>query len=274
MPELPEVETVCRGLRAAIQGQRITRVTLNRADLRYPFPSALPQLLEGHTINAIERRAKYLLFTIGNAHFIGHLGMSGSFVVRRCGEVVPQKHEHMCWVLEDGREVVYHDPRRFGFFVQAESFASHPFLSSLGEEPLSNDFTPALLAEKMQGKTSAIKQFLMDQRVVVGIGNIYASEILFRARLHPATPAGLCVPFAAPLVQYTRQVLEEALESGGSTLRNYATASGDTGYFQHHFQVYGREKEPCFTCVTPITRITQAGRSSFFCAMCQVRISG
>jgi formamidopyrimidine-DNA glycosylase len=273
MPELPEVETVRRGLEESIVGCRIRQATVMRADLRYPFPPNLSDMLRGHPVHAVERRAKYLLFTIGDAYFVGHLGMSGSFTVRRSGEISQQKHEHMCWLLEDGREVIYHDPRRFGFFIEVESFGHHPYLTSLGVEPLSPFFTPALLEATMQGKHAPIKQFLMDQRIVVGIGNIYASEILFRCHLHPTTLTHMCLPHVENIVICTRQVLEEALESGGSTLRNYADASGNTGYFQHHFHVYGREGEPCSICATPITRIVQAGRSTFFCALCQPRIT-
>jgi formamidopyrimidine-DNA glycosylase len=272
MPELPEVETVRRGLEAAVQGAVIKRAVLRRANLRFPFPDGLTDMLAGAQITSIERRAKYLLFTLGAERFLGHLGMTGSFVVRPHGHT-PQPHEHMVWVLEDGREVVYHDPRRFGFFLQLFEKEEHPLLASLGIEPLSDAFTPAYMQERMLGRRTPIKSWLMDAHHIVGIGNIYASEALFRSRLHPATPADACMEVAALLHESIRTVLEAALASGGSTLRNYANAEGEAGYFQHHFAVYGRAGQPCEVCTTPIIRITQAGRSSFFCPSCQPTFS-
>ena len=271
MPELPEVETVRKGLEAALTGQVIKRVTLYRPDLRYPFPARLAEILEGVEISAVGRRAKYLLFDIGAHRLIGHLGMTGTYVVRPIGSLPVQPHDHMVWQLENGVEVVYHDPRRFGFLLQNthEVAASHPLLAMLGVEPLGEGLNAAFLQERMKGRQMPIKSFLMDQRFIAGIGNIYACEALFTAKIHPGQSTVSCSGHAAILVQAIKEVLLAALDSGGSTLRNYANASGEKGYFQHRFQVYGRAGKPCFQCTTLIERIVQAGRSSFFCPSCQ-----
>lgn len=269
MPELPEVETVRRGLMLGAQGKRIIKAELRRPNLRFPFPDNLSQRVHGQRIDAIRRRGKYLLFEIGAERLIGHLGMSGSFVIREAG-ALPQKNDHLIWELDDGHELIYHDPRRFGFLLDApEGFEAHKMVSVLGVEPLSNQLSAPYLAEKLSARAAPIKAALLDQSIIAGLGNIYVCEALFRAQIHPARPAKECVDDAEILVPIIRQVLEEALESGGSTLRNYATASGDMGYFQHRFQVYGREKKQCFQCDTEIKRIVQSGRSTFFCPACQ-----
>ncbi len=269
MPELPEVETVRRGLELGARGKRIVKAVQHRDDIRFPLPSKLSQRLQGQVIDVIGRRGKYLLFEIGSLKLIGHLGMSGSFVLRYSG-MDAQKHDHLIWTLDDGQELVYHDPRRFGFVLEAEDgFEAHPMIQALGVEPLSNHFNAVDLAQKLAKRAAPIKSVLLDQAVVAGLGNIYVCETLFRANIHPARPAKECVDHADALVPIIRDVLQEAITSGGSTLRNYATASGDTGYFHHKFQVYGRENKPCLICSVQIQRITQSGRSTFFCPSCQ-----
>jgi formamidopyrimidine-DNA glycosylase len=265
MPELPEVETVVRGLHQAVAGNVIERVELRRANLRYPFPEDLVDSLTGAKIEQINRRAKFLMFDFSSIQLVGHLGMTGAYVVRQ--KLEPQKHDHMIWYLSDGREVVYHDPRRFGFLLTTTQ--AQKMLDNLGVEPFSPEFNADFLRSKMQKATSPIKVFLLNQKIVVGIGNIYASEILFRCSINPITLANQCVEKAEMLVEQTKQVLNEAILSGGSTLRNYANTSGEGGYFQHHFNVYGKAGQDCEICQTPIIRITQAGRSTFFCPNCQ-----
>ncbi len=265
MPELPEVETVARGLNGAIAGSVIEYAQLRRDNLRYPFPEGLVDMLCGATIETIERRAKFLIFKFSSTILVGHLGMTGAYVVRQKTE--PQKHDHMLWQLRDGREVVYHDPRRFGFLL-CESDAQK-MLDNLGIEPFNPAFTPDFLRTKMQKSTIAIKVFLLNQKIIVGVGNIYASEVLFRCNINPLMQTNQCVSKADMLVEMIQKVLLEAIESGGSTLRNYANASGESGYFQHNFNVYGKAGQDCGVCGDKINRIIQAGRSSFFCPTCQ-----
>jgi formamidopyrimidine-DNA glycosylase len=267
MPELPEVETVVRGLNSAIAGRKIIQVEIFRPNLRFPFPNNLVQTLNGVTIQAVERRAKFIIFRLNKLNLVGHLGMTGAYVVRKTGDYELQKHDHMLWRFENATDMVYHDPRRFGFLLN--EIDAQKMLGNLGVEPFSDDFNADFLAAKMQRSATSIKNFLLGQQIVVGIGNIYASEILFRCKIHPQTVANKCTKKAEELVQQTRIVLQEAIASGGSTLRNYANASGDSGYFQHNFLTYDRAEEPCFTCGDMILRIVQAGRSSFFCSTCQ-----
>ncbi len=266
MPELPEVETVVRGLHASVAGSVVAHVELHRSNLRYPFPEGLVDMLTGAKIEAIERRAKFLIFKFSSGELVGHLGMTGAYMVRQAQP--PNKHDHMIWHLQDGREVVYHDPRRFGFLLGVGE--AQKMLDNLGVEPFETGFTPKFLAEKMQRSASPIKVFLLNQKIVVGVGNIYASEVLFRCGINPNMQANQCVDKAEMLVEMVQQVLLEAIESGGSTLRNYANASGESGYFQHNFKVYGKAGQGCETCATAILRIIQAGRSSFFCPICQI----
>jgi formamidopyrimidine-DNA glycosylase len=273
MPELPEVETVCRGLQRSLIGRRIQQVELFRPDLRVPFSERMKERLEGRIITAIVRRSKYLLIHMeGPDVMLGHLGMTGTFIVRPLSNVAPHKHVHVRMVIDDGQEMIYHDPRRFGLIllIPKGELDAHPLLAELGPEPLESDFTSAYLAEQLGRRKGPIKPALMDAHLVVGVGNIYASEALFRAGLHPATPADQCVPHAGALVTHIRAVLEEAIISGGSTLRDYATSEGSPGYFQHHFSVYGKAGKPCDKCASPIEKLVQAGRPSFFCPNCQL----
>ncbi len=273
MPELPEVETVCRGLRPLLVGQRINQVELFRPNLRLPFPLNLAEVLEGQQIVAINRRAKYILILLERDDvLLMHLGMSGKVVVYPLRRNQRLPHDHALFILENGSEMAFNDARRFGLITLTTQtlLHQHPLLSSLGPEPLEEAFTADYLHSIFQGKTSPVKTALMDNHNVVGVGNIYACESLFVAGIAPGKPAGsLTKPECIRLVTAIREVLEAALIAGGSTLKDYVQAKGEAGYFQHQFQVYGREGEACYRCGTLIARIRQAGRSSFYCPHCQ-----
>ena len=292
MPELPEVETVRRGLQPWLEGATIEKVTLNRANLRFPFPKGLAAALEGQQITSVGRRAKYLLIGLGNGKTVlSHLGMSGSyrFAEHRLDKLpyyyetkpVP-KHDHMVWDLSHPKHgkshLIYADPRRFGFIDLYDDLDDSPYLRGLGPEPLSNGFNAKELTAAFAGKKAPIKAALLDQRVVAGLGNIYVAEALHRAHILPTVQAGSLVtakgkpkPAVEDLVSAVRQVLTEAIEVGGSTLRDFRNAAGGTGYFQHRFAVYDQEGEPCPTpmCTGTIVRIVQSGRSTFYCPVCQ-----
>ena len=272
MPELPEVETVVRGLSASITGQRVVRVTLNRADLRFPFPVDFAKNLAGCRIEAITRRAKYLLFALDNGHtMIAHLGMSGGFSVVDTLSKPPKKHDHVVFSLGDGRTLIYNDPRRFGIMDMASSdaLAQHELLYHLGPEPFSKAFSVAYLRAKLLRRNGPVKPVLMDQQLVVGVGNIYASEALFLAGIDPRKPASSVADKASLIIKSIRKVLRDAIESGGSSLRDFVNISGDAGYFQHRFNVYERAGDLCFSCGSTIASMRQAGRSTFFCPACQ-----
>lgn len=294
MPELPEVETVRRGLEPWLAGARIDKVTLNRADLRFPFPEGLKDALEGQTVTHVGRRAKYLLLSLsGGKTLLSHLGMTGSWRFAEHGIDKPPryyepgtepKHDHMVWEISHpwhGRShLIYADPRRFGFIDLFERPEDSPFLRGLGPEPLGNDFSAAEMAEKFTGKKTPIKSALLDQRVVAGLGNIYVAEALHRAHILPTVLAGKLVTARGKpkqaldeLAIAVREVLIEAIEVGGSTLRDFRNAEGGSGYFQHRFAVYDREGQPCPTplCTGTIARIVQSGRSTFYCPVCQKR---
>lgn len=269
MPELPEVETVVRGLRPILLGQRLERVTTRRADLRWPLPVDLAQRLSGATVTALHRRAKYgLLETDRGDTLIFHLGMSGKFHPL-LGE--PGAHDHVL-IETAAHRLAYNDHRRFGSMHLAPTAeaALHPLLAKLGPEPLSADFSGATLAARAEGRATPIKALLLDQQAVAGIGNIYASEALFAAGIDPARKAGrIATARLDALAEAVKQVLARAIEAGGSTLRDHAQVSGELGYFQHSFQVYGREGEACPGCGSPIRRRVQSGRSTFDCPRCQ-----
>lgn len=270
MPELPEVETVCAGLRRYAQGEKIISAAQYRNDIRFALPERLSERIEGLSLTSIRRRGKYILLEVGSLQFIAHLGMSGRFIIRDPQEKC--KHEHLVWQLSNHKEMIYHDPRRFGFFIEADQgWDNHPMIAALGVEPLSPRCNAEYLANKLISKKAPIKNLLLDQRIIAGLGNIYVCEVLWRCRIHPAQAGGDCVLHIADMVRHIKDVLHEAIESGGSTLRDYATASGSSGYFQHQFRVYGREGKPCFSCGRDIKRIVQAGRSSFFCPSCQLK---
>ena len=291
MPELPEVETVRRGLTPAMLGARIDTVELRRADIRFPFPRSFAKRLTGQRIVDVKRRAKYLLFQLdGGETLIAHLGMSGSFRMEKTTDSTSgkfhherskdPKHDHVLLVLDNGWVVTYNDPRRFGFMDLAptEALEQHVRMRGLGAEPLAPEFDAARLAALFVGSRAPLKSALLDQKRIAGLGNIYVCEALFRARLAPSRPAsalanarGAPTKAAIAISEAIRAVLEEAVEAGGSTLRDHRQANGELGYFQHVFKVYDREGLPCVRerCRGTIARITQAGRSTFYCPKCQ-----
>ena len=291
MPELPEVETVRRGLSPVMEGTRIVRVEARRADLRVPFPRDFVARLTGQTITALGRRAKYLTADLGSGDvLVMHLGMSGSFRTASAGSVADAgagaarpkavAHDHVVFHLSSGATVTFNDPRRFGLMliVPRPELAGHPLMRAVGPEPLGNAFDAALLAGACRGGQRTLKAVLLDQRVVAGLGNIYVCEALHRARLSPlrraatlATRTGAATARAATLVDAIRAVLNDAIAAGGSSLRDHRRTDGELGYFQHHFRVYDREGSACVTdgCKGTVKRIVQNARSTFLCPVCQ-----
>jgi formamidopyrimidine-DNA glycosylase len=270
MPELPEVETTRRGIEPSVAGRTIERLVLRESRLRWPVPRELPALIAGQRVDTLARRAKYLLFTLPSGTMIVHLGMSGSLRVVPA-VTAPRLHDHFDIVLDSGAALRFNDPRRFGSLLwTTDDPFQHPLLRSLGPEPLSADFNGAVLARAAKGRRVAIKQLLMNSQIVVGVGNIYASEALFRAGIRPRRAAGRLkdAEFAA-LAKSVKQVLREAIRSGGTTLRDYVNADGMPGYFRQKLFVYERTAEPCRICKTPIRHLVQGQRSTYFCATCQ-----
>ena len=270
MPELPEVETTRRGLAAHLTGTGIADVVIRNGSLRWPIPKNLPKLLRGQTIRSLKRRAKYLLMDCGCGSLILHLGMSGSLRIMPV-KTPPEKHDHFDLVLDNGTLMRLRDPRRFGAVLWHQGDpAAHPLLASLGPEPLEKDFDARYLYQATRGRSISIKQCIMDNHVVVGVGNIYANEALFRAGIRPQLAAGkLSRQRCARLVEEIRATLAEAIKLGGSTLRDFVNASGQAGYFQQTYWVYGRAGEPCRRCGATIRQIKQGQRSSFYCGTCQ-----
>ncbi|MBA4274098.1 MAG: DNA-formamidopyrimidine glycosylase [Alphaproteobacteria bacterium] len=274
MPELPEVETTRLGLEPVMKSAIIKHVHLFRRDLRQPVPEGFEDALIGKRILSLRRRAKYILIDLEKGPTIlAHLGMSGTFTITNASTYTRRTHDHCIMDLDNGYRVVFHDPRRFGLLLllERENEATHPLIAHLGPEPLSNHFHAAYLSDALKSRKSAIKPVLMDQQIVVGVGNIYASESLFLAGIDPRMPASKAAKHAEKLVISIRTVLQAALQSGGSTLRDYVRSSGDMGYFQHHFRVYDRAEMPCESCLSPIQLMVQAGRSTYFCKQCQRR---
>ncbi len=275
MPELPEVETVMRGLQARLEGRVIRRAEVRRADLRWPLPPGLAARLTGARVTSFRRRAKYILMRLeGGDSVLLHLGMSGRINIRPRGANAPELHEHVSLETDDGWEIAFVDPRRFGSIdlVATADEDAHKLLAWLGPEPLDRGFTSGLLRRALAGKRTPIKAALLDQRIVAGLGNIYVCEALFRARIAPLSLAG-AVP-TRTLVPEIKATLQEAIAAGGSSLRDYVQPGGELGYFQHAWQVYGREGEPCPACPGPPTcdgigRIVQSARSTFYCARLQ-----
>ncbi|PWC26918.1 bifunctional DNA-formamidopyrimidine glycosylase/DNA-(apurinic or apyrimidinic site) lyase [Teichococcus aestuarii] len=279
MPELPEVETVMRGLAAVLEGRTLVRAATHRAGMRWPFPEGLAQRLTGARVEGFRRRGKYMLMRLsGGDSALIHLGMSGRMVARPArANAPPPAHEHLLLETDDGQVVGFVDPRRFGSvdLVPTAAEDAHRLLAGMGPEPLEAGFTAAILSAALAGRRTPIKAALLDQRVVAGLGNIYVAEALFRAGLSPRrlahTVAGAR---AARLVPAIRAVLEEAIAAGGSSLRDYVQADGELGHFQDRFQVYDRAGAPCPLCPGPpgcggVSRIVQSGRSTFFCARTQ-----
>ena len=275
MPELPEVETVMRGLAAALAGRRLVRVEQRRADLRFPLPERFGARLQGRRILGFGRRAKYILAELDDgATWLSHLGMSGRMMLGRGPAPAPDRHDHLLFETDDGQHLVYRDVRRFGFMdlVAAGGLERHPRLAGLGIEPLGPELTGRRLRALFAGRRAPLKAALLDQRRIAGLGNIYACEALNRARLHPDRPSGgLSAGEARALAGAVRATLDEAVAAGGSSLRDYVQASGELGYFQHRWRVYGREGSPC-PCGrkgATVRRSVRAGRSTFFCPACQ-----
>ena len=282
MPELPEVQTVRDGLAPVMEGFLFDSVTLNRPDLRFPFADGFAKRLTGARIDSLTRRAKFLQAELSTGEtLLMHLGMSGRFTIEspnhntKPGEFslaqnTAPKHDHVIFDMSNGARVTYNDPRRFGFmelFGQGEAIER---LAHLGPEPLGNSFNGPVLRAGFKGKKTKIKTALLDQRIVAGLGNIYVCEALHRARLSPLMAAGrITRDQAERLTSHIKDILAEAIKAGGSTLKDFANADGDLGYFQHSFDVYGREGEPCTACKAPISRIVQGGRSTFYCKPCQ-----
>jgi formamidopyrimidine-DNA glycosylase len=287
LPELPEVETVRRGLQPVMEGKRILSVKTNRKDLRFPFPDGFAARLEGCTVTAMGRRAKYLMVDLDDGQvLVMHLGMTGRFIIEQGeslklpGEFVQTinrlpAHDHVVFEMEGGARITYNDVRRFGFMslMARSEVSSHPLTKDIGIEPLGNELTPAKLAQLFAGKATPLKAALLDQRLVAGLGNIYVCEVLFRTGLSPLKPAGSITAKngAEKLTDEIRAVLQEAIEAGGSTLRDFAHTDGSLGYFQHRFKVYDREGDPCPnpSCSGVVERMVQSGRSTFYCSRCQ-----
>ncbi|GGW25884.1 formamidopyrimidine-DNA glycosylase [Gemmobacter lanyuensis] len=282
MPELPEVETVRRGLLPVMEGRVILQAQVNRPDLRWPLPPGMAERLTGARVETLRRRSKYILADLSTGEtLLVHLGMSGRMLISGAmlgdfhhDHPAPAKHDHVVLDMEGGARVTFNDARRFGAMdlLPTATAAAHPLLAVIGPEPLGNDFHEDYLAGRLAGRNTPIKAALLDQHLVAGLGNIYVCEVLFRAGIHPARKArDVTGSEVARLVPLIREVLAEAIEAGGSSLRDYRQADGELGYFQHTFRVYDREGAACHRadCAGSIARIVQSGRSSYFCPQCQ-----
>jgi formamidopyrimidine-DNA glycosylase len=270
MPELPEVEITRRGLSSHLTGLTIKDAVIRNGNLRWPIPKNLQKLLRGRTIVSLKRRAKYLLMDCNNGTLILHLGMSGSLRILPA-KTPAHKHDHFDLILSDGTLMRLRDPRRFGAVLwHSGDVHNHPLLADLGPEPLENDFDARRLFLAMRKRSASVKQCIMDSHIVVGVGNIYANEALFRAGIKPQRAAGkLSLPRCKQLVEAIHATLNEAIRQGGSSLRDFVDSSGKPGYFQQSYWVYGRSGEPCKRCGSPIKKIRQGQRSSFYCSRCQ-----
>lgn len=288
MPELPEVETVRLGLERAMAGARLARIEQRRQDLRFPFPERFAERLTGRRIEAMRRRAKYLIAELDGTEFlVMHLGMSGSFFIERPGGSNERAaafaranpaHDHVAFTLSNGARIIYNDPRRFGFMqlIARGDLSTHPLFENIGIEPLGRELDGAAIARLFAGKRTSLKAALLDQSLIAGLGNIYVCESLHRAGLSPrraaasltrknGAPSGRAIRLAAAI----REVLSEAVAAGGSSLRDHRRTDGAFGLFQHSFQVYDRAGKPCLRCGHSVQRISQSGRSTFFCPACQ-----
>ncbi len=271
MPELPEVETVRRGLAPHLEGRCLIGAKVREPRLRWPVPADLDERVRGRRIHALARRGKYLLLQLDKGWLLCHLGMSGSLRLLPSG-TLPAKHDHLDLLLETGQMLRYRDPRRFGALLWCANPEQHPLLSRLGVEPLSADFDGSRLHVLSRGRNISIKAMLMDAHLIVGVGNIYANEALFHAGISPRLPAGkLSRRRCDALAAAVKETLEKAIEAGGSTLRDFVDGHGNPGYFQQTYHVYGRAGEPCKTCGMAIRRIRQGARATFYCPACQKR---
>ncbi len=270
MPELPEVEITRRGIAPRITGLRVDRVVIRQRQLRWPITASLESSMSGSRIDAVERRAKYLLLRTANGTALLHLGMSGS--LRLVDQATPAgKHDHVDFVLDNGHILRFNDPRRFGSLLWTGSDPlQHRLLQHLGPEPLGKEFHGGYLYQRSKGRRIAIKQHVMNGRIVVGVGNIYASEALFRAGIHPGRAAGrISRQRLDQLVIAVTTVLNEAIRAGGTTLQDFSNEDGRPGYFSRELRVYGREDQPCPNCGMPVKRIRQGQRATYYCAACQ-----
>ena len=270
MPELPEVETTRRGIEPHLNGQVVRQLVVRQPRLRWPIPDDLGSLIQNRPVESVVRRAKYLLIGFANGTVILHLGMSGSLRIIDADEPA-MVHDHVDFVLANGRALRYTDPRRFGCVLWQDADAdTHGLLASLGPEPLSDEFTGDTLYRRSRGRKAPVKTFIMDNKVVVGVGNIYANEALFRARINPKIAAGrIGLSRYKRLVLAVKEILAGAIEAGGSSLRDFVNSDGKPGYFQQQYWVYGRTGQPCRQCGATIVQIKQAQRSSFYCSKCQ-----
>ncbi len=282
MPELPEVETVRRGLAPSMEGAVITKAQVNRPDLRWPFPENMAERLTGARIVGLRRRSKYLLADLDRGEtLLVHLGMSGRMTVSGdpLGQFVhdhpqAQKHDHVVFDMDNGARITFNDPRRFGAMdlIATEGLEEHKLMRVLGPEPLGNDFNETHLIAAFEGRNTPVKTALLDQRIIAGLGNIYVCETLFRSEISPKRKAGqISKSRVSALIPIIKTVLQEAIDAGGSSLKDFRQANGELGYFQHSFDVYGREGAACRRsgCDGVVLRITQSGRSSFYCGKCQ-----
>lgn len=270
MPELPEIETICRGIASSLKNQKVTEVIINQPKLRWPVPKIIQAKLKNAKILNISRRSKYIILSTDKGSLIIHLGMSGQLLV--LPKVHPSiKHEHVIINLECGKALSFVDPRRFGCILWTEDDVSkHKLLKTLGPEPLAKEFTGEYIIAKARTKKVAIKQFLMDSHIVCGIGNIYANEAMFLAKIHPKTPVNLInLSKAKILVKKIQQVLTRAIKHGGTTLRDYRNSEGKKGNFKEKLKIYGRKNEPCIICQSTIQHIRQNQRSTYYCPKCQ-----
>jgi formamidopyrimidine-DNA glycosylase len=269
MPELPEVETTRRGVAPLVQGKRILELTVREGRLRWPVPVDLSQYLRGEIVHSVERRAKYLLFNTNKGTLLVHLGMSGSLRIIADGSA-PQKHDHIDILLQGGKILRYRDPRRFGCFLWQKPGEEHKLLSHLGPEPLSESFDLRHLFRLSRGRKGPVKNFIMDQKVVVGVGNIYANEALFGAGIRPDRSSGrISEARYQHLTNQIKQVLTSAIEQGGTTLKDFTNTEGKPGYFAQKLQVYGREGKPCPHCDRPLRGMQLGQRASVYCVACQ-----
>ena len=282
MPELPEVETVRLGLAPVMESARIAQADINRPDLRWPFPENMSDRLTGARVDRLRRRSKYILADLDTGEsLLIHLGMSGRMLISgaKIGKFThdhpaPEKHDHVVLHMDNGARITFNDPRRFGAMdlLETKTAETHKLLNLIGPEPLGNNFDEAYLIAALKKKASPIKTALLDQKIVAGLGNIYVCEVLYRAQISPLCKANqISEAQVSSLIPIIRQVLNEAIDAGGSSLKDFRKADGDLGYFQHSFDVYGREDQPCRTpnCSSEIKRAVQSGRSTFYCPNCQ-----
>lgn len=271
MPELPEVETTCRGISPHITGEKIIDVTIRHTQLRWPIQQDLDQILIQKTLCQVSRRAKYLLFTFDHGTLIIHLGMSGSLRILSTPIPAAKKHDHFEISFDNGEILRFTDPRRFGAILWTEAaILEHTLIANLGPEPLAEDFHPTLLFEQSRGRRCNIKSFIMNGKIVVGVGNIYANEALFSAKIHPEMRAGaLTKKQSIALTQIIKIVLAKAIKAGGTTLKDFTKSDGKPGYFRQQLNVYGRHKSPCPLCQTPISMMQLNQRATYFCTRCQ-----